>query len=87
MTLNFGSRTWQISDADFNAGTLDDAGQECLGAVFELDPGSGSTDGESGAGGPGTGGGQVGNTPAWVVGDTFLVYISRFFCCPSILTK
>lgn len=81
MTLNFGSRSWQVSDADFNAGALDQTGQECLGAVFELDAGTGSSggggdapgSGSGGGGGGGGGGGQDDGTPAWVIGDTFLV--------------
>ena len=58
VTLNFGSKTWAISPADFNLGVLDSRGTMCLGGIFDLDAGT--------AGG-------VSNGPAWVVGDTFLV--------------
>ena len=64
VTLNFGSRTWAISDADFNLGTIDARGQNCVGGIFDLDAGTNIDASNS--------------IPAWVVGDTFLVRCSLF---------
>ena len=64
VTLNFGSRTWAISDADFNLGSVTRGSSQCLGGIFDLDAGTGT----SGGGGPASSSG-----PSWVVGDTFLV--------------
>jgi len=62
VTMGFGgTKTWPISPADFNLGSVDQRGQMCLGGIFDLDAG---TNGALGSGGPG-----------WVVGDVFLVRI------------
>ncbi|KAL5523428.1 hypothetical protein ACEPAG_7601 [Sanghuangporus baumii] len=73
VTLNFGSRTWEISDADFNLGAIDTQGQQCLGGIFDLDAGSSIDPSNS-------------STPAWVIGDTFLknVYSVFRFNPPSV---
>lgn len=67
--LNFGgSQSWPISNADFNLGAIDNTGQMCVGGIFDLDAGTNGA-----AGSPSSG------SPAWVVGDTFLVRIPQFF--------
>lgn len=66
VTMNFGSRTWEISEADFNLGAIDARGQQCLGGIFDLDAGTNIDSSNS--------------IPAWVVGDTFLV-CALLFCC------
>ncbi|KAH8116621.1 acid protease [Phellopilus nigrolimitatus] len=40
VTMNFGSRTWAISAADFNLGAVDSSGTQCLGGIFDLDAGT-----------------------------------------------
>lgn len=65
VSLNFGSRTWAISNADFNLGAIDRAGDQCLGGIFDLDAGS-NIDPSS-------------NVPSWVIGDTFLKNVYSVF--------
>ncbi|OCB89454.1 acid protease [Sanghuangporus baumii] len=65
VTLNFGSRTWEISDADFNLGAIDAQGQQCLGGIFDLDAGTNIDSSNS--------------IPAWVIGDTFLKNVYSVF--------
>ncbi|KAI5116824.1 hypothetical protein M0805_006236 [Coniferiporia weirii] len=74
LTLNFGSRSWAVSDADFNLGAIDSQGTQCLGGIFDLDAG---TNGAAGA---------ASGTPSWVIGDTFLknVYSVFRFSPPSV---
>ena len=58
VTMTFGGRTWPISPADFRLTQVSARNDQCLGAFFQLNMGSG--------------------TPAWIVGDTFLVGIASW---------
>ncbi|KZS98326.1 acid protease [Sistotremastrum niveocremeum HHB9708] len=68
VAMTFSSQSWPISPADFSVQQLQ--GNQCLGAIFELD-----------AGGQSSGGG-----PDWVIGDTFLknVYSVFRYTPPSV---
>ena len=66
LTLSFGGQAWPVSDAD-TALPNNAQGTLCLGGVFDLTAGSNvpSNPAPSSTG-----------TPAWVVGDTFLVCLN-----------
>jgi len=66
--LNFGSKSWPISNADFNLGAIDNTGQMCVGGVFDLDAGTNGAAGDPSSG-----------SPAWVIGDTFLKNVYSVF--------
>ena len=70
VTMNFGSQTWTISPQDFNLGAIDNTGKMCVGGVFDLDAGTNGAAGDPSSG-----------SPAWVIGDTFLVRISLKLDC------
>ncbi|KAI0780262.1 aspartic peptidase domain-containing protein [Fomes fomentarius] len=63
ISIAFGGKSWPISDADMNLGTV--ARGFCLGGIFDLSLGSNI----------GSGGGN----PVWVVGDTFLKNVYSVF--------
>lgn len=57
--MSFGGLQWPINPRDMNLGRLSTTSSRCLGGIFDLSAGSNIV--------PGPG------TPAWVVGDVFLV--------------
>lgn len=68
VSLNFGSKSWDVSPEDFNLGAIDRQGDQCMGGIFDLDSASNESSGGSGNSGP-----------SWVIGDTFLVRITLGF--------
>ncbi|KAI0786584.1 aspartic peptidase domain-containing protein [Abortiporus biennis] len=63
VAISFGGKTWPISSADMNLGSVGNG--FCLGGIFDLTLGSNV----------GSGGGN----PSWVVGDTFLKNVYSVF--------
>lgn len=57
IAISFGGPAWPISISDLNLGTVGDG--RCLGAIFDITQGTNVPPGSA--------------TPAWIVGDTFLV--------------
>jgi hypothetical protein len=70
VTMSFGGRAWPINPLDFKAGQVNtDPNPLCIGAIFDLSLATNMSDS---------------STPAWVIGDTFLVRnLSRVYRCPS----
>ncbi|KAH9929570.1 acid protease [Epithele typhae] len=65
ISLAFGGKSWPISDADMNLGSISSGSNLCLGGIFDLNLGSNV----------GSGSGN----PVWVVGDTFLKNVYSVF--------
>lgn len=57
--MAFGGKSWAISPADMNLGTISQDGVMCAGGIFDLAAGTNVP--------TGTG------APTWIIGDTFLV--------------
>ncbi|EIN11517.1 acid protease [Punctularia strigosozonata HHB-11173 SS5] len=64
-TLNFGGRDWPISEEDMQFQQLDQKGETCQGALFDISAGSNLPSGSG--------------NPAWIVGDTFLKNVYTVF--------
>jgi hypothetical protein len=60
VSLSFGGgQLWTINPEDFDAGAIDQRGDTCLGALFDLSADSSIQ--------------NNGLNPSWIIGDTFLV--------------
>lgn len=65
VSISFGGPSWPISIDDLNLGTVGAGNSQCLGAIFDIELG--------------TGPGQAAGTPEWIVGDTFLKNVYSVF--------
>lgn len=65
ISISFGGPSWPISIEDLNLGTVGAGNSQCLGAIFDIELG--------------TGPGQAAGTPTWIVGDTFLKNVYSVF--------
>ncbi|KAI9447160.1 acid protease [Russula earlei] len=63
VSLSFGGPSWPISPGDLNLGTVTNG--KCLGAIFDITAGSSIK--------------PQADTPAWIVGDTFLKNVYSVF--------
>ncbi|KNZ56645.1 uncharacterized protein VP01_2356g1 [Puccinia sorghi] len=68
MALTFGGKAYPIAADDFNVGAVDSDGKMCLGSIFAVESSSTNTSGSKSS-----------NSPAWIIGDSFLKNVYTVF--------